>query len=81
MPILPVLTAKHFDRRWRDCNLECPSSQSTSDEDEKSWRSELSTVLASLHTLGGIADANFEVVESSNAVSLTSARKVLTSNI
>jgi hypothetical protein len=63
----PVLDKKQFARRWRDCNpFEAPI-HSVSEEDE--WRKHNLELLSKAHTLGGIMDLTFEVVESDNAVS------------
>ena len=42
----------------------------SSEEDEEEWRSQTLELLTSAHSLGGIIDLNFEIVESRNAVSI-----------
>lgn len=63
-----MLTSKQIARRWRDCNpLNVTTAQS--DEEEDAWRLDILSLLGKVHTLGGIADMSFEVVESNYAVS------------
>jgi hypothetical protein len=63
-----VLNSKQFARRWRECNRTNDTSfPETKDED--SWRERNLDVLSTAHTLGGIKDLGFELVESHYAVS------------
>ncbi|KAJ6531722.1 hypothetical protein B0H19DRAFT_1188224 [Mycena capillaripes] len=61
-----VLNSKQFARRWRACN---PGStvNFSREEDEEEWRLNNLELLAKAHTLGGIADLGFDVVESNYA--------------
>ncbi|KAL0954857.1 hypothetical protein HGRIS_003795 [Hohenbuehelia grisea] len=59
-----VLTSNQFARRWRDSNKLDSSSRIDNSEDEEAWRAANLDVLAKAHTLGGIIDMSFEVVES-----------------
>ncbi|OCH95479.1 hypothetical protein OBBRIDRAFT_788362 [Obba rivulosa] len=61
-----VLTSKQFARRWRDCNPESSFATITAEEEDE-WRSRILDLLATAHSLGGIMDLSFEVVDSHNA--------------
>lgn len=56
------MTSKQMFRRWRECN---PELVLISDEE---GRSQLRNVLNLLHSLAGISDATFDVVDSRDAV-------------
>ncbi|KAG6330791.1 hypothetical protein ID866_8296, partial [Astraeus odoratus] len=58
-----ALSSKQFARRWRDCNRRI-SSPILDDEEEEAWRTRNLDLLTKAHTLGGVADLTFEVVES-----------------
>ncbi|KZT07641.1 uncharacterized protein LAESUDRAFT_698304 [Laetiporus sulphureus 93-53] len=58
-----VLSSKQMARRWRDCNSQSPSPYQ-SEEDEDAWRSKVLKLISSAHTLGGITDLSFEVIDS-----------------
>ncbi|CCM04295.1 uncharacterized protein FIBRA_06466 [Fibroporia radiculosa] len=55
-----VLTSNRIARRWRDHNPECLEGPTAEEE----WRTSVVKLLSSVHTLGGIMDLSFEVVES-----------------
>ncbi|KAJ3555697.1 hypothetical protein NM688_g2433 [Phlebia brevispora] len=59
--------SKQFARRWRDCNPSHAPPPTLSDEDEDEWRSNLLGLLSDIHSLGGITDLLFDVVDSRNA--------------
>ncbi|KAJ7637701.1 hypothetical protein DFH06DRAFT_1433105 [Mycena polygramma] len=61
-----VLNSKQFARRWRACN---PDSAADFDQedDEEQWRIGNLELLSKAHTLGGMADLGFDVVESNYA--------------
>ncbi|RDB25908.1 hypothetical protein Hypma_006495 [Hypsizygus marmoreus] len=61
-----VLTSKQIARRWRDCNNGSPPPFAEA-EAEDEWRTATLELLSKAHTLGGIADISFEVVESNYA--------------
>lgn len=63
-----VLNSKQILRRWRECNLELVIDS----KDESA--SQMHDLLKVLHTLGGISDVNFDVVDSREAVSLIHIR-------
>jgi hypothetical protein len=62
-----VLNSNQFARRWRDI-------QSTSapplleGKEEEAWRERTLELLSRAHTIGGIEDASFEIVQSTYAV-------------
>ncbi|KAN0093208.1 hypothetical protein V8E55_003992 [Tylopilus felleus] len=58
-----VLSNKQFARRWRGCNNRTDSPPLDEDEEE-AWRTRSLELLSSAHTLGGMLDLSFEVVES-----------------
>jgi len=60
-----VLTSKQFARRWRDCNR---LDTFFTEVEEDAWRTSNLELLAKAHTLGGITDLTFEVIESHYAV-------------
>ena len=72
-PDHPALSNKHAVRRWRTCN----PNVSVSNNDEALKR--LRSLLAMAHNASSISDANFEVVESPDAVS-SSSTTAYTSN-
>ncbi|KAI9000566.1 hypothetical protein BD414DRAFT_518797 [Trametes punicea] len=58
-----VLSSNQIARRWRECNQHdaaAPASQA----DEESWRANCLEFLAVLHSLGGVAELNFELAKS-----------------
>lgn len=63
-----VLSSKQFSRRWRDCNPLCSPPVTQSEEDEDEWQSQLLCLLSDVHSLGGIIDLSFDIVETRNAV-------------
>lgn len=73
IPPVSVLNSKQFARRWRACNPDSAVNFSRED-DEEEWRIDKLELLAKVHTLGGIAESGFDVVESNYAVSRLSAR-------
>ncbi|KIJ67083.1 hypothetical protein HYDPIDRAFT_174328 [Hydnomerulius pinastri MD-312] len=58
-----VLSGKCFARRWRDCNKRI-SSPLLVDDEEEAWRTRNLELLSRAHTLRGMAELSFEVVES-----------------
>ncbi|KAF9223867.1 hypothetical protein BS17DRAFT_802339 [Gyrodon lividus] len=58
-----VLSSKQFARRWRECN-KLISSPSLDDDEEEAWRTRHLDLLSRAHTLGGMQELSFEVVES-----------------
>jgi len=56
-----VLTAQQLARRWRSLNRFAPEPMSRSTEDL--WREQTLRLLADAHTIGGIAELSFQVVE------------------
>ncbi|KAI0344407.1 hypothetical protein BDW22DRAFT_1045439 [Trametopsis cervina] len=62
-----VLSSKHIARRWRECNPGIASPLLLSEEEEDEWRGQTLDLLSTVHSLSGIADLSFEVVESRNA--------------
>lgn len=63
-----MLNSKQFARRWRACNPDNAGDLARED-DEEEWRINNLELLAKAHTIGGIADLGFDVVESNYAVS------------
>ncbi|KAJ7931451.1 hypothetical protein B0H13DRAFT_1701997 [Mycena leptocephala] len=61
-----VLNSKQFARRWRACNPDNAGDLARED-DEEEWRINNLELLAKAHTIGGIADLGFDVVESNYA--------------
>lgn len=71
-----VMTSNQFARRWRDCNkLDSPPSYVHND-DEDEWRTHILELLTKVHTIGGVTDTSFEVVESNYAVSGTASEHI-----
>ncbi|THH02766.1 hypothetical protein EW026_g122 [Hermanssonia centrifuga] len=64
-----VLSSNKVARRWRDCNPLHAAPFDLSEEEEDDWRSQTLDLLTALHSLGGITDTSFDIVESRNAVS------------
>ncbi|KAH7912808.1 hypothetical protein BJ138DRAFT_1171717 [Hygrophoropsis aurantiaca] len=60
-----VLTSNQFARRWRECNDR--STTSFLDEEEDAWRTSHIELLSKAHTLGGMADLTFEIVDTNYA--------------
>ncbi|KAK0204748.1 hypothetical protein DFS33DRAFT_1322514 [Desarmillaria ectypa] len=60
-----ALSGPQFSRRWRELNGLKPISASDSMVDEEEWRAHTLDLLSNAHSLGGIADLSFEVVETS----------------
>ncbi|KAF8127023.1 hypothetical protein EV363DRAFT_1401456 [Boletus edulis] len=58
-----VLSSKQFARRWRECNGRIDSPLLDGDAEE-AWRTRCLELLSSAHTLGGMLQLSFEVVES-----------------
>ncbi|KIL64480.1 hypothetical protein M378DRAFT_186730 [Amanita muscaria Koide BX008] len=58
-----VLSSKQFARRWRSCN-QASDLEIVNREDEDAWRTGNLELLSRAHTLGGIADISFRVIES-----------------
>jgi len=56
-----VLAGKQLARRWRSLNQFAPEPMSTP---EDAWREQTLQVIADAHTIGGIAELSFQVVES-----------------
>jgi hypothetical protein len=67
-----VLNSKQFARRWRACNL-LRAPEFSREEDEEEWRISTLELLSKAHTLGGVEELTFDVVESNYAVSKHSA--------
>lgn len=63
-----VLPSKLLARRWRDCNPHTSPPLTQPEEDEDEWRSQTLELLSAAHSLGGVIDLTFDVVESKNAV-------------
>lgn len=63
-----MLDSKQFARRWRSCNPNSPAPY-PDQADEDSWRETTLELLSNAHTLGGISELAFEVVESNFSVS------------
>ncbi|KAK0485166.1 hypothetical protein IW261DRAFT_884949 [Armillaria novae-zelandiae] len=59
-----VLSGSQFARRWREVNGLESISSSGSMVDEEEWRAHTLELLSNAHSLGGITDLSFEVVES-----------------
>ncbi|KAI0360137.1 hypothetical protein OH77DRAFT_1472228 [Trametes cingulata] len=59
-----VLSSHQISRRWRDCNPQY-SAESLSQNEEESWRARCLEYLTTIHSLGGVADLAFELVQSS----------------
>ncbi|KAF8962773.1 hypothetical protein BDZ97DRAFT_2020814, partial [Flammula alnicola] len=57
-----VLNSKILARRWRACNPTSPE-HFTKTGDEEAWRERSLELLSKAHTIGGIADLSFEVVD------------------
>lgn len=64
---VPVLTSNQIARRWRDCNR--ASTPLYAEDEEDAWRTTTLKLISTAHTLGGITDISFEVVESKYSVS------------
>ncbi|KAG7089770.1 hypothetical protein E1B28_011424 [Marasmius oreades] len=58
-----VLNSNQFARRWRDCNS-LPLLATSEEEEEEEWRENALKTLTAAHTVGGMTDFSFEVVES-----------------
>ncbi|KAK7033081.1 hypothetical protein R3P38DRAFT_2920583 [Favolaschia claudopus] len=58
-----VLNSKQLARRWRSCNPN-NSPEFPREEDEEEWRINIIELLSRAHTLGGIEQLSFDVVES-----------------
>ncbi|KAK0500514.1 hypothetical protein EDD18DRAFT_1150352 [Armillaria luteobubalina] len=58
-----VLSGPQFARRWREVNGLESISSSGSMVDEEEWRAHTLELLSNAHSLGGITDLSFEVVE------------------
>ncbi len=69
MKFSAVLSSNKVARRWRDCNPLHAAPFDLSEEEEDDWRSQTLDLLTALHSLGGITDTSFDIVESRNAVS------------
>lgn len=65
----PVLSSKQFARRWRECNSQI-DAPTLDDDEEDAWRTRRLDLLSSAHTLGGMPELSFEVVESKFGVVL-----------
>ncbi|KAJ6494766.1 hypothetical protein C8R47DRAFT_381834 [Mycena vitilis] len=61
-----VLNSKQFARRWRACNPDC-AADFDQEDDEEEWRIANLELLSKAHTLGGMTDLGFDVVESNYA--------------
>ncbi|KAJ7903590.1 hypothetical protein B0H14DRAFT_2665520 [Mycena olivaceomarginata] len=61
-----VLNSKQFARRWRACNL-LSTPEFSREEDEEEWRISTLELLSKAHTLGGVEELTFDVVESNYA--------------
>lgn len=65
-----MITGGQIVCRWRDCNPGVASPDLLSgEEEEDDWRSQTLELLSAAHSIGGIIDLSFEVVQSRNAVS------------
>jgi hypothetical protein len=58
---------KQLARRWRSLNRLAPE-ESTSGSTEDRWREQTLQLLSDAHTIGGIAELSFQVVESQYSV-------------
>lgn len=58
-----VLSSNQLARRWRECNRRA-GSPLLDDDEEEAWRTRHLELLSRAHTLGGVAELSFEVVES-----------------
>lgn len=67
------MNEKILARRWRACNPRSPELFANS-VDEESWREKVLDLLSKAHTIGGIGDPSFEVVESKYSVRLPPIR-------
>ncbi|THH06544.1 hypothetical protein EW146_g9583 [Bondarzewia mesenterica] len=60
-----VLSSKQVSRRWHNCNESPTSAYSIYDaEQEQEWTEKIIVLLSDAHTLGGINELSFGVVES-----------------
>lgn len=67
--VFSVLSSKQFARRWRDCNPGSTDDFMPAEEDDE-WRTCTLKLLSAAHTLGGVIDLSFDVVDSRYAVRL-----------
>ncbi|KAK0450144.1 hypothetical protein EV421DRAFT_1779036 [Armillaria borealis] len=58
-----ALSGPQFARRWREVNGLEPISSSSSIVGEEEWRAHTLELLSNAHSLGGLTDLSFEVVE------------------
>ena len=63
-----MLTSTQCARRWRDCNPE-DASFFLENRLQDTWRTGNFELLSKAHTLGGIMDLTFEIVNSGYAAS------------
>lgn len=70
-----MLTRKEVARRWRDCNRQDFLPAAPDPDEEETCRTNILDLLSKIHTLGGIADLSFEVVESNYSVSRSVSRR------
>ncbi|KAI0925975.1 hypothetical protein AcW1_008260 [Taiwanofungus camphoratus] len=61
--VFSVLSSKQFARRWRDCNPGSTDDFMPAEEDDE-WRTCTLKLLSAAHTLGGVIDLSFDVVDS-----------------
>nr|GAT60826.1 predicted protein [Mycena chlorophos] len=61
-----VLNSKQFGRRWRACNPDNLPEISRDDAEEE-WRVATQQLLARAHSLGGLPELSFDIVESNYA--------------
>ncbi|KAF8899954.1 hypothetical protein CPB84DRAFT_1847513 [Gymnopilus junonius] len=61
-----VLTSKLLARRWRACNQASPQPFAKSG-DEDAWRENILDLITKAHTIGGLADLSFEIIDSNFA--------------
>lgn len=62
-----VLSSQHLSRRWRSNNRLSPEPFMNAAE-EDNWRIQILELLSKAHTLGGITELSFEIVESRYSV-------------
>ncbi|PCH42269.1 hypothetical protein WOLCODRAFT_143949 [Wolfiporia cocos MD-104 SS10] len=64
-----VLTMEQFVRRWQKSNPQQRTSFSNlkTSQEEEEWRAAILEFISSAHSLGGLPEVSFEIVESHNA--------------
>lgn len=67
LSVLLEITGQQIARRWRSCNPQAPAPFSSL-ENEDEWRSSTLDLLTRAHTLSGVNELSFEVVDSHYSV-------------